>query len=419
MRCSVLCVGTELLLGQIYDTNSTYISERLSELGISSFEKRTVGDNAERIASAVVDMLHEADVLIVTGGLGPTHDDITREVLADLMGVDLELDESVASDIEAIFAKRNREMNKNNLRQAMVPIGASVLCNPLGTAPGLQCQLKVGGNAKTVFLTPGVPHEMEHILEASVLPILLSKKQDSNVIITRTLKTWGLGESALAEKLEDLVIQAETGDVKLGFLARGMNGIYIKLSVSSPSIEMAKELIVPIEEKVKEKVGEYVYAYDQETMESKIIDLLKETKSTLSVCESLTGGMVMSRLVEYPGASEVIAGGMVTYQTQVKRKFLNVQAQDIYSHECAQQMAENLRKELKTTFALSATGVAGPDPDGGHVPGEVYVGVSSEEDLFSEGFLLGGDRQRVREYCTITALDVLRKHLLRGLKRPT
>lgn len=147
MRCSVLCVGTELLLGQINDTNSTYISQRLSELGISSFEKRTVGDNPERIASAVVDMLHEADALIVTGGLGPTHDDITREVVADIMGVELEVDESVISDMEAIFAKRNRVMSRNNIRQAMVPIGATVLKNSLGTAPGLECPLIVGAQS--------------------------------------------------------------------------------------------------------------------------------------------------------------------------------------------------------------------------------------------------------------------------------
>ena len=416
MRCSVLCVGTELLLGQINDTNSTYISQRLSELGISSFEKRTVGDNPERIASAVVDMLHEADALIVTGGLGPTHDDITREVVADIMGVELEVDESVISDMEAIFAKRKRVMSRNNIRQAMVPIGAIVLKNSLGTAPGLECPLIVGANPKTVFLTPGVPHEMKHILEEFIFPTLLAKKDDSNVIINRTLKTWGLPESTLAEELDDLVKQAEFGEVKLGFLARGMNGIYIKLSVSSSSIEMAKDMIVPIEEKVKNKVGEYVYAFDEETMESQVIDLLRESNSTLGVCESLTGGMVMSRLIDIPGASDVISGGMVTYKEEIKRDVLGVHAQDVYSHDCAQQMAENLRKKLNTTYVLSTTGVAGPNAENDHNAGEVYIGISSEKDLFSEEFLLGGDRQRVREYCTITALNTLRKHLLNQQK---
>jgi len=417
MRCSVLCVGTELLLGQINDTNSTYISERLSEIGISSFEKRTVGDNAERIASAVVDILHESDALIITGGLGPTHDDITREVIADIMGVELLVDEDVVADMKAIFAKRNRQMSDNNIRQAMVPIGAKVLRNPLGTAPGLQCPLKVGGEEKTVFLTPGVPHEMKHILEESVFPSLLTMKEDSNVIFTRTLKTWGLPESTIAQELEDLVLQADSGEVKLGFLVRGMNGIYIKLSVSSSSVEMAKELIVPIEEKVKEKVGEFIYAFDEETMESIVIDLLKQSDTTLGICESLTGGMVMSRLIEVPGAGDVLAGGMVTYKTSTKHDVLGVQVDDVYSHECAQQMADKLRKKLNTTFALSTTGVAGPDDEDGHHAGEVYIGVSSKEDLFSEEFSLGGDRQRVREYCTITALNVLRKHLLSQQKK--
>ncbi|HQZ15075.1 MAG TPA: nicotinamide-nucleotide amidohydrolase family protein, partial [Acidimicrobiia bacterium] len=193
-------------------------------------------------------------------------------------------------------------------------------------------------------------------------------------------------------------------------------GIYIKLSVSSSSIEMAKDMIVPIEEKVKNKVGEYVYAFDEETMESQVIDLLRESNSTLGVCESLTGGMVMSRLIDIPGASDVISGGMVTYKEEIKRDVLGVHAQDVYSHDCAQQMAENLRKKLNTTYVLSTTGVAGPNAENDHNAGEVYIGISSEKDLFSEEFLLGGDRQRVREYCTITALNTLRKHLLNQQK---
>lgn len=415
MICSVLCVGTELLLGQIDDTNSTYIGESLSRAGILSYEHRRVGDNAERIAHAITDMLFSADALIVTGGLGPTHDDITREVTADVMGVDLEIDEEIVSEMQDFFARRNRTMSENNMRQAMVPKGATPLKNPLGTAPGLLCPLVVGGKEKTVYLTPGVPHEMKYIMTEYVIPDLISHEDNPNAIVTRTIKTWGLPESGLAETLDDLVVDGESGEVMVGFLTRGINGIYVKLSASASTREQALEKIAPVENKVVELIGDVIYAYDDDTMETVVVDLLISQGKTLSIAESLTGGMISSRLVDVAGVSEVLRGAVVSYAESVKHDVLKVTADDVYSHECAQQMASGVRKHLSTAVALSTTGVAGPDPDDGHQPGEVFIGIADDSGVLSFDFHLPGDRVRVREYATITALNLLRKHLL-GLR---
>ncbi len=415
MICSVLCVGTELLLGQIQDTNSTFIGEQLAHEGINSYEHRRVGDNPERIARAVTDLLENSDALIVTGGLGPTHDDITREVVAGVMGVDLVINQEVVAQMEALFAKRKRKMTGNNLRQAMVPVGATVIHNPSGTAPGLVCPIEIAGVSKNVYLTPGVPHEMKPMITDFIIPQLVQEAGQTNTIVTRTLKTWGLPESVLAEMLDDIVVRGETGDVKVGFLARGINGIYVKLSTTAETREEALVKISHTENEVVELLGDSLFAYDSDTMESVVTNMLIEKGLTLSVAESLTGGMIASRLVDVAGVSEVLKGAVVSYAESVKSDVLGVDVEDVYSHQCAQQMAAGVRNHLSSAIAISTTGVAGPESVDGHQPGEVFVGLSTEEENLSYDFALGGDRIRVREYAAITALNVLRKHLL-GLR---
>jgi nicotinamide-nucleotide amidase len=431
MNCSILCVGTELLLGQIHDTNSAYIGEKLAEAGIASFEHRRVGDNEERIIKAVTEMLQSADALIVTGGLGPTHDDITREVLAIVMGVDLEIDLDVVEAMKQRFASRNREMSENNLRQAMVPVGATLMRNPLGTAPGLVCPIEVTGKVKNVFLMPGVPHEMKFMLNEYVLPKLIADSGENRSIVTRTIKTWGLPESELAQTLDEIVQQGEVGEVKIGFLARGINGIYVKLSASADTRVNAQQKIAPVQVEVEKLIGENIYAYDDETMESTVLNLLRDKGEKLAIAESLTGGFISSRIVEIEGASDVLLGGIVSYDTRIKRDILKVDAEDIYSYQCAEQMALGVKETFGASISISTTGVAGPDPVAGsdpvavatrysvenlpaklHEPGEVFIGLSSNTETISECFNLGGDRQRVREYATITALNMLRKYLL-------
>lgn len=410
MICNILCVGTELLLGQIDDTNSSYIARRLSDAGILSYEHRRIGDNHRRLFSEINSMLDDADVLIITGGLGPTHDDITREVMAEVMGVELNQDDEIVEKMKQHFASRNRDMSSNNLRQAMVPDGARVLSNPLGTAPGLKCLLQHNGVEKITYLLPGVPHEMEFMINEFVIPDLV-KRAGSNVIVTRTIKTWGIPESNLAEMLDKYVQHGETDDIKIGFLARGINGILVKLSTAAVTKESAEEKIKPVENEVLNILGDCVYAFDGETMESVVIDLLRNKKMRLAVGESLTGGMILSRLVDVSGASDVLAGGVVSYSIDVKKSVLGVNADDVYSHECAKEMAQGVKKHLNADIAISTTGVAGPGPDGGHNPGEIYIGISSHSETISEEFSINGDRRRIREYTTITALDCLRKYL--------
>lgn len=412
MNCSILCVGTELLLGQIIDSNSSYLGEQLANAGIASYEHRRVGDNEERISKAVLDMLKSADALIVTGGLGPTHDDITREVVAKLMGVELELDQQIVENMEALFKKRNRVMSQNNLRQAMVPKGATILPNKLGTAPGLMCPLLFDGETKNIFLLPGVPHEMKELFEQYVLPQLKSQTDRSRVFATRTIKTWGLPESVLAEQLDEIVQDGETSEVKVGFLARGINGIYVKLSVSATDETSANQIIAPVQKRVEDLIGDFIYAYDNENMESVVLDLLRKNSLSLSIAESFTGGLVTSRLVDIAGASDVLSGSVIAYSEEIKREILKVRTEDIYSIQCAKEMAHGVKEIFATDVSLSTTGVAGPDDIGEHKPGQVFICAKVDDKELAEEFHLGGDRQRVREYGTITALNLLRKLLI-------
>lgn len=416
LATSILCVGTELLLGQIEDTNSGFIARELLDSGIDSFEQRKVGDNFDRIKSTMLSMLESADSIIVTGGLGPTHDDITREVTADLMNVDLVLDEDAENNMREIFSRRNKDMPEINLRQAMVPVGAKIIPNSLGTAPGLICPVKVGMKVKHIFLIPGVPHEMKPMVTETIIPFIAALENSSQVIINRTLKSWGLPESSLSEILGDIIAECENGNVKIGFLARGINGIYIKISAKSDSRVEGNAAIARVEESIMSLIGDYVYGFDDETMESIVIDLLRKRNANVSIAESFTGGLVSSRLVEISGASDVLKGSIVAYQVDAKDKVLGVQVDDIYSLECAEKMAKAALEKFDSDFAISTTGVSGPGSQfvNGveHVQGEVYLGVATRGYVMARKFILGGDRQRVREYGTISALNLLREILL-------
>lgn len=407
MICNILCVGTELLLGQIDDTNSAYIAQQLVDAGITSYEHRRVGDNPERIEKAMRELLEVSDVVIVTGGLGPTHDDITRDVAAIVMGAELKQDDNIVEHMRTFFTQRNRAMPDSNLRQALVPVGATPIENCFGTAPGLICPV----GDKVIYLIPGVPHEMKPMVVDVIVPDIVSRG-DTQAIVTRTLKSWGIPESSLVEILSDFVIAGETQDVKVGFLARGMNGIYVKLSAAADTLQHAREVIAPVEKQVLAVLGNAVYGYDDDTMESVLIDVLQAHQQTLAIAESLTGGMLSSRLVDVPGSSVVHRGGVVSYSREVKENVLGVDVEDVYSIECASQMAQGVRKHLGSDIGLSTTGVAGPDDDNGHTPGEVYIGIATDTQTIARKFLLGGDRKRVREYTTITAFDFLRRYLL-------
>ncbi|MEJ7561531.1 MAG: competence/damage-inducible protein A [Ilumatobacteraceae bacterium] len=420
MRCDVVAVGTELLLGQIVDTNSSYLGEQLALRGIDSLLQVKVGDNLHRMVAVLRARLEEADAVIVCGGLGPTHDDITREAIAEVMGVRLEEDAEVAERIIAMFESRGRRMPMNNLRQAMVPVGATVIAQTMGTAPGLICPVggdgtssDGGGGGKVIYAVPGVPYELHDMVERAVLPDLARRAGLESVIVSRVIKTWGDSESGINERLDDIIAELEGADgPTLAFLASGWDGLKIRLTVRSADAETAEDQLATWERRVVERLGSIVFGCDDETMESVVLDLLRRRGLRLALAESVTGGLVAGRLTDVAGSSDVLVGSIVSYAGSVKRDMLGVPEGPVVSAEAATAMADNVRGVLGADVGLALTGVAGPAEQDGVPPGTLWVGVAIGDEVESHLVRLPGDRLRMRQFSVITALDALRRRLL-------
>ena len=409
MRCSVVAIGTELLLGQIVDTNSSWLGEQLAAAGIDSLFQVKVGDNLGRIVATLKSTLNEADAVIICGGLGPTHDDITREAIAEIMGVELELNDEVALVIEEMFTARDRKMPQNNLRQAMVPRGAKIIEQRRGTAPGLICPV----GEKVMYAVPGVPFELFEMFERAILPDLLMRSGEASVIKSRVLRTWGESESGLNERLVEVIDELEkVGNPTLAFLASGWEGIKVRLTAKAHTAEEAVQLIDVWDAKVRTKVGDLVFGVDQQTMESVLFDILREKKLTLGVAESVTGGLVAGRLTAVVGASDVFRGGIVSYASDVKFDVLGVTPGPVVSETAAKEMAVGVRKALGSDIGLSLTGVAGPAEQDGVKVGTVCVGIAfSDGTTKSTTFHLPIGREQMRQLSVITALNFLRNQL--------
>ena len=409
MRCSVVAIGTELLLGQIVDTNSSWLGEQLAAAGIDSLFQVKVGDNLGRIVATLKSTLNEADAVIICGGLGPTHDDITREAIAEIMGVELELNDEVALVIEEMFTARGRKMPQNNLRQAMVPRGAKIIEQRRGTAPGLICPV----GEKVMYAVPGVPFELFEMFERAILPDLLMRSGEASVIKSRVLRTWGESESGLNERLVEVIDELEkVGNPTLAFLASGWEGIKVRLTAKAHTAQEAIALIDVWDAKVRAKVGDLVFGVDQQTMESVLFDILREKKLTLGVAESVTGGLVAGRLTAVVGASDVFRGGIVSYASDVKFDVLGVTPGPVVSESAAKEMAVGVRKALGSDIGLSLTGVAGPAEQDGVKVGTVCVGIAfSDGTTKSTTFHLPIGREQMRQLSVITALNFLRNQL--------
>ncbi|MDO9174068.1 MAG: CinA family nicotinamide mononucleotide deamidase-related protein, partial [Actinomycetota bacterium] len=313
MRCDVVAIGTELLLGQITDTNSQWIGEQLAAAGIDSLLQVKVGDNLGRMETVLRRVLADADAVIVCGGLGPTHDDLTREAIAAVMGAELQPDQAVADVIRQMFESRGRRMAENNLRQALVPVGAAIIPQTRGTAPGLVCPVVLDGVAKVIYAVPGVPHEMKDMVQRAVLPDLLARAGEANVIVSRTLRTWGESESGLNERLDPIIDRLETlGNPTLAFLASGWEGIKVRLTAKAATEADAQVLLATWEAEVRSLIDDLVFGIDEETMESVVLQLLRERDWSLGLAESVTGGLVAGRITNVPGASEVFRGSIVS-----------------------------------------------------------------------------------------------------------
>jgi len=415
MRCEIVAVGTELLLGQIVDTNSAWLGEQLALAGIDVTHEQTVGDNLDRIVNALELALGRADAVIVCGGLGPTQDDITRDAIAKVMGAALVPDDDVADRILERFAARGRRMPANNMRQALVPEGAVAIADPQpGTAPGLICPV----GDKVIYAVPGVPYELQEIISGAVLPDLARRAGSVAVIRSRTLRTWGDSESGLAEKLADHMLALDSagpGAPTLAFLASGIEGLKVRITVKADSEDAAARLIAGEDEIVRSLIGDIVFGVDDETMEHAVASLLVARGLTLAVAESLTGGLVASRLVNVSGASEWFRGGVVSYASDVKYSLLDVPEGPVVSAAAAAAMATGVAAKLGADVGLAVTGVAGPDSQEGHPPGTVFMAVAlPDQQPITVEAGLPGDRARVRQFACISLLDLLRRTLSRS-----
>jgi nicotinamide-nucleotide amidase len=404
-----VAVGTELLLGQIVDTNSTWIGEQLALAGIDVNYGSTVGDNLERIATALRVALDRNDALIVCGGLGPTQDDITRDAIAKVMGVPLELDDTVAARIERMFASRGRVMAVNNLRQAEVPVGASAIHDPQpGTAPGLICPI----GDKVIYAVPGVPHEMRTIVSAAIVPDLRIRAGKPAVIMSRVLRTWGESESRLAELLGDrITLLDRSGNPTIAFLASGIEGLKVRITAKADDDLAALELLSAEEAELRAVLGQLVFGVDDENMEQAVANLLVAHGLTLGFAESLTGGLMGARMTDAEGASEFFKGSVVSYDSHVKFSVLGVPEGPVVSALAAAAMASGARRVLGSDVGLAVTGVAGPTEQEGQPVGTVFIGMAIDDDVESVELHLPGDRRRIRDFTVISALDLLRRRL--------
>jgi len=404
-------VGTELLLGQIVDTNSSWIGEQLALAGIDSHHQVKVGDNFDRMQAVLNQALERSDSVIMCGGLGPTQDDITRDVIAAALGVELVRRDDIVERISRVFGGRGRAMPENNLRQADVPDGAEVLPVMPGTAPGF----KVETGGKAVYAVPGVPWEMQQMVGECVLPDLKQRAGITAVIKSRTLRTWGDSESGLAEKLHGEIERLdETGECTIAFLASGMEGLKVRLTAKAPSEAEVDEILAHEDQIVRGIIGDIVFGVDDETMESAVLDALRQRGWTLALAESLTGGLIGSRLTAVPGASDVFRGGLVSYASDVKFDLLEVPEGPVVSEEAVTAMAQGAAKLLGADCAIAVTGVAGPDPLDGEDPGTVWMATLVNGEVEATKVKFPFDRERTRQFTTVSVLNNLRMRVLAG-----
>ena len=409
LRCEVVAVGTELLLGQIVDTNSSWIGEHLALAGIDSHFQTKVGDNLSRIVLAIRTALARSDAVIVCGGLGPTQDDITREAIAEVMNVPLERDPSMVEVIRAMFDARGRAMADNNARQADRPRGADFIPQRRGTAPGLICPV---GN-KVIYAVPGVPYEMEEMVERAIVPDLRSRAGDEATIRSRVLRTWGLAESTLAELVHErfAALEGVEGGPTIAFLASGMEGIKVRVTAKAATAGEADKILDAEEAALRELLGQIVFGVDEDTMEVAVARDLTAAGLTLGLAESLTGGLVGARLTQVPGASEWFRGSIVSYATSAKHDLLDVPPGPVVSEKAAAAMAEGAARVFGADVGLGVTGVAGPTEQDGMPVGTVFMGVCIDGQTTVARAMLPGDRERVRQFAAISLLDLLRRTL--------
>jgi nicotinamide-nucleotide amidase len=415
VRAEIVSVGTELLLGQIADTNAQWISERLAEIGVDVLYHDVVGDNLGRIVETLSRAVGRSDAVVVTGGLGPTQDDITREAVASAAGAPLVRRPEIERALRRRFEAMGRDMPASNLRQADVPNGAEVIENERGSAPGLVVRL----GPATLFALPGVPSEMRRMMRADVIPRLAAEAGPA-AIASRQIRCVGMAESRIAELLDDLFRGSSNPTV--AYLAGG-GEVHVRLTAKAPTLGEAGDLIRPVAEEVVARLGDVVYSSGDEELEQVVGREMKAAGSTLACAESVTGGGVAKRLTEAPGASAFFRGSAVVYTAEAKQSLLGVSSETIerdgvVSEACAREMASGARRVFDADVAVSLTGSAGPEPHDGAAPGLVWLALEADDVAHARLLRLPGDRHTVLRWSEQATLDLLRRYLT-GLPLPS
>nr|WP_087973539.1 competence/damage-inducible protein A [Oceanobacillus rekensis] len=410
LKAEIVAVGTELLLGQIANTNAQWLSQQLALYGINVYNHTVVGDNPGRVEEAFQMAQKRSDIIIVTGGLGPTEDDLTREAFQAISGMEMIEDKTAMGKIELFFQNHQVEMTPNNRRQARVFKGSTVLKNNAGMAPGMKVTLA----EKTWFFLPGVPREMKQITKDEIIPYLQVMIGNEQIIKSLVLKFIGIGESSLEHELKDL-IQAQSNPT-IAPLAQD-DGVVIRLTAKGKSEKSIKQLLNNTKIQILERVGEFYFGEDDQVIEEVIVELLKKQKKKLAAAESLTGGMFTEKVVSVNGASEVCPGGIICYDTAIKRDILGVSEQIIQnkgtvSEECALEMAEKVRKLFGSDIGIGFTGVAGPTQTEGNPVGKVFISISDIHGYQKvEEYLFTGTRNSIRKRACLKGLEIIYNYL--------
>lgn len=409
MKCEIIAVGTEVILGDILNSNSQYLAKELANLGIDVYYHEAVGDNKERILDCFKRSLDRSDIIITTGGLGPTKDDMTKELAAEFFDMDMCLHEESLQKIKDYFKKMGREFVKSNEKQAYFPKEAIILDNDNGTAPGAIFEK----DDKTIIVLPGPPKEMEPMFQNHVRKYL--EKRTGDTIVSEVLRVFGIGESSAEKKLQDLIDNGKNPTIA-PYAKEGE--VIFRITAKAENEEEARKLIKPLKDEVCNRLGDAVYNTGEITLQDTVSKMLVDKDMTIGVSESCTGGLLSSKLIEYPGISKVFLEGAVTYSNDAKMRTLNVKKETLekfgaVSHETAREMAEGIAKRTGARIGVSTTGIAGPTGGTEDKPvGLVYFGIYVDGEVKSYKHIFTGDRNSVRNRASMTALDIIRKSLL-------
>ncbi|WP_169843596.1 competence/damage-inducible protein A [Desulforamulus ferrireducens] len=410
MQAEIIFTGTELLVGEVLNSHAQYLGRRLTDMGIEVIQHTTVGDYWGRMGLVLLQALERSDLIFITGGLGPTIDDLTKETVAEVLELDMKLDEASLSAIRELFARRGMEMPENNMKQAYFPEGAKILPNSRGTAPG--AIVEVG--KKAIIILPGPPWELETMFEESVVSYLNSLPHRGTLCTSKTFHLTGIDESSVQELIDDL---CGMGNPEIAFLVRP-GVVEVRVTGQGATLEEATSLVQNLSDQVRRRLFQYIFAEDDEKIEQVVGQLLQDAGLTIGVAESCTGGLLEARLSDVPGASSYLMGGIVAYNNRVKEKLLKVPPEVLsqfgaVSRQTAIAMAEGVRRELGSSIGLAVTGVAGPTSSEGKPIGLVYIALSSPTGVCFREYRFPGERKAIRNG-TVNAALKMAKHFLQG-----